>query len=182
MTNDNYFQPPDKTTWIEGRVKRPVGRWKHPAKPHRSGGTTVTVPLDQSYSEAEKQDYERERSMRGVEFGECFCGCRGKTTIAESTDLSNHKLKGFPRRYIWHHGHRMGGPEYEIKDCGYRTPCWVWMRGSHTDRYGGHYGISRRRPGDKPDHAYVIIWERHRGSVPEGMDLARPSLPEYYLC
>lgn len=128
-------------------------------------------PRIPSYREKVIEDYEAERIRRKVEFGFCFCGCGEKTTIAEGSDFNYGVVSGFPRRFVCGHHCRLSGKEYEIRNCGYKTPCWVWLRGSTVGKYGLRYGVARRPGEDIPISAQRLMWERHRGPVPEGLDL-----------
>jgi hypothetical protein len=53
------------------------------------------------------------------------------------------------------------GPQYEVRDCGYETPCWVWLW--HTTASG--YGWFQNRL------AHGVFWERENGPVPSGRQL-----------
>lgn len=130
-------------------------------------------PRGQSYTrEKVIEEYHEERARRSVEFGECFCGCKGKTSIADGSDFNYRVVSGFPQRFICGHGTKFGDrPEYEVRDCGYKTPCWVWMRGSSIGKYGLRYGVARRPGEEVPISAQRLMWERHRGPVPDGLDL-----------
>lgn len=130
------------------------------------------TPLQfESYRQRITSEYEDERARRGVPFGECFCQCGGKTSLGQENDASADILVGFPRRFIRGHAKKIGGPDYEVKDCGYKTPCWVWLKGAGSARYGLRYGVARR-PGEKtPISAQRYVWEKIRGPVPPGTDL-----------
>lgn len=73
-------------------------------------------PISESYRQKYIAEYESERQKRGVEWGQCFCGCGGITTVADSTDLSNRKLAGHPRWWLCGHATKISGPDYEVKD------------------------------------------------------------------
>jgi hypothetical protein len=45
------------------------------------------------------------------------------------------------------------------------TPCWTWMRAVGQDGYGRAYVDSRM------GYAHRVIYEQHRGPVPEGLQL-----------
>jgi HNH endonuclease len=129
-------------------------------------------PRKQSYTrEKVIEEYHAERIRRGVEFGFCFCGCGEQTTIADGSDFNYGVAIGFPRRFVCGHHCRLSGKEYEIRDCGYKTPCWVWLRGSTIGKYKLRYGIARRPGETTPISAQRLMWERHRGPVPTGLDL-----------
>jgi len=61
-----------------------------------------------SYRERVIREYEEERLRRGVEFGECFCGCKRKTTLAIATRFKEDFLKDHPHRFL--PGHRVKKP------------------------------------------------------------------------
>lgn len=105
--------------------------------------------------------------------GLCMCGCGGKTPIARQSSTKKGWVKGKPTRFIYHHhyGHvgrstrRFLGPDYEVVDCGYDTPCWVWQKAVDKKGYGrGHSSTGSNL-------AHRIYYERHRGKVAEGLQL-----------
>ena len=46
---------------------------------------------------------------------------------------------------------------YDIEDCGYETPCWVW----HGTR--GAFGHGRITYGGRLQTAHRVYWEYHKG-------------------
>lgn len=109
--------------------------------------------------------------LRGVPYGNCWCKCGFLTTVAEDTDRSNWKIKGLPRLFRRGHSTSLkGNPEYEERDCQFRSNCWMQGRGS-VNQYGLQYGTARR-PGEAvPISAQRLLYERHVGTVPEGYDI-----------
>lgn len=96
----------------------------------------------------------------------CKCGCGKETAISKYTVASRGWVKGQPHEYV--KGHRKSRPwipEYKEADCGYVTRCWVWQRFTNKDGYG------RVRVGQVGIGAHRIIYERHRGPIPEGLQL-----------
>lgn len=127
--------------------------------------------LSEEYRSRYMAEYEAERARRGVKWGTCFCGCERETAVADSTDLSSRKLAGHPRWWIRGHANKISGPDYEVQDRGYKTPCWIWRKAGHTSPYGQKYG-TLRRPGESvPVSAHRYMWEKHRGAVAPGLDL-----------
>lgn len=128
------------------------------------------VPAKSTYV---REVYLEECAIRGIEYGFCWCGCGEKTALAESNDRSCWKIKGMPRMFICGHAQSINfDKEYEVRDCGYKTPCWIWMRGRNKGRYGLTYGIARRTPGDKvPMSSHRLMYERHKGPVSPNCDL-----------
>ncbi len=57
----------------------------------------------QAYREHATREYHEERERRQVAFGECFCGCKKKTTIAIHTNRPCGWVSGLPKRYIRGH-------------------------------------------------------------------------------
>ena len=62
------------------------------------------TPSKQEYRERVICEYEAERIRRGVEFGECFCGCKRRTTFACASRYDSGFLQGHPHRFL--PGHR----------------------------------------------------------------------------
>ena len=62
---------------------------------------------------------------------------------------------------------------YEIKDAGYESPCWMWLRPLSKGGYGRHYlprgavpkGTSREV------YAHRHYYEQHVGPIPPGLVL-----------
>jgi hypothetical protein len=72
-----------------------------PDQPNRLGATMT--PSKQEYREKVIREYEAERIRRGVEFGECFCGCKKQTTVSPCNSITYGFASGIPRRFT--HGH-----------------------------------------------------------------------------
>ena len=106
-----------------------------------------------------------------IPYGYCHCGCGEKTKIITENDRSQGLVKGEPRQYINTHQRRLSHLEYIEEDRGWKTPCWIWQRGSSQSRRGGRYGVARRPGEETPINAHILIWERFRGPVPEGCEL-----------
>jgi hypothetical protein len=51
--------------------------------------------------------------------------------------------------------------QYEERDCGYTTPCWVWL-GSRSPEGYGRIGVA---------YAHRISYERHVGPIPEDLHI-----------
>jgi hypothetical protein len=58
------------------------------------------TPFKQEYREKVICEYEEERIRRGVEFGECFCGCKQKTRVATRSSALYQNIKGLPVRFL----------------------------------------------------------------------------------
>jgi hypothetical protein len=99
-------------------------------------------------------------------YGECQCGCGGKTKIAKNTDKGWGYVKGQPRPYIRSHQCRLSPVEYIEEDRGYKTPCWIWQRAT---TFG--YGRMWHNGSTSPVPAHRVIYERHKGPIPEGLVL-----------
>ena len=69
------------------------------------------------------------------------------------------------RRYRPGHNKRGRSPQYVEQDCGYSTPCWVWIWSLDKHGYGQVSAGTRVR------RAHAIYWERKNGPVPEGKEL-----------
>ena len=75
------------------------------------------------------------RFVMEVPFGYCHCGCGEKTKIAEANDPRYGTVKGQPFRFIARHHRRSAPFPYEIRACGYLTPCWIWLWNKATNGY-----------------------------------------------
>lgn len=93
--------------------------------------------------------------------GLCQCGCGEAVPIARRTDVRNGWVKGEPMRYRRGHNTRLSPVEY-IED---ESGCWIWQRA----RYSTGYGVVRLN--GRMAHAHRIVFERHNGPVPEGLEL-----------
>jgi hypothetical protein len=82
-----------------------------------------------------------------IPLGLCQCGCGQTTSAATQTKRRYGHVKGQPVRYINGHSHRhtphvcayeslRESIDYAVLDCGYVTPCWVWMHGRSKSGYG----------------------------------------------
>lgn len=101
--------------------------------------------------------------MSEIPYGYCHCGCGEKTRPAETTDSRRGVVKGEPRKYLRHHQCRKNGPDRWQVDPG--TGCWVWQW--RIDR--GGYGVTM--VGGRTSIAHRVIYEQHRGPIPEGLTL-----------
>lgn len=95
--------------------------------------------------------------------GFCGCGCGRKTPVAKRT--RGDVRKGEHLRFI--HGHSGGRSPRgtEERDCGYTTPCWVWLGTKNAAGYG------RLRRGGKFLLAHRVSYERSNGPIPGGRPL-----------
>jgi hypothetical protein len=98
------------------------------------------------------------------EAGYCECGCGRLAPIAKITNTAKGRVAGQPQRFV--HGHNRRKPErYEVRDCGYLTPCWVWLGA----RNGMGYGAIREGHHTRPAHR--VYYERANGPVPAHLPL-----------
>ena len=100
--------------------------------------------------------------------GLCQCGCGQRTPLAPY----NHQcgwVKGKPTSFIKGHNNRKSPVEYLPEDRGYETPCWIWQRFIQPDGYGRC--VVQTENGRKSKSAHIMVWERHRGPVPAGLEL-----------
>jgi hypothetical protein len=101
--------------------------------------------------------------MQDVPYGFCHCGCGGETRIARYDDPSKGWTRGEPLKYIAGHAGRW--QQYEERDCGYTTPCWVWLLS--LDRKGyGQLHVDRI-----PKRAHRVYYERAKGPIPDDLPL-----------
>lgn len=97
--------------------------------------------------------------------GYCQCGCGQLAPIAARTQTRTGVIKGKPVRFIPNHHRRKSPLEYVIEDRGYKTPCWIWQRGKDQNGYG------RIRTYGRQMLAHRVIYERHKGLIPNGLEL-----------
>jgi hypothetical protein len=98
-------------------------------------------------------------------FGYCECGCGGLAPISRWSNKTLGYVKGQPRRFILAHSgylQRHEGPKHEVRDCGYETPCWVWVMATDSNGYGRLGGGAL---------AHIAEWEKTNGRVPKGLEL-----------
>jgi len=100
--------------------------------------------------------------------GLCWCGCGGKTPLSRQSRSDRGDVRGTPVRYIM--GHKafaaLSPVEYIERDCGYKTPCWVWQRAK-----GSRDGYGRKGVGRRVLLAHRVYFERVRGPIPKGLQL-----------
>jgi hypothetical protein len=113
----------------------------------------------------------QEVSPQEIPYGNCHCGCGGKTTISKYRDQSKGWIAGEPRLYL--RGHNRTPQPYAAKvnfnqtyDVDSITGCWIWKR-----RWSkGGYGVMQAN-----NRPYVLAhryaWEKIHGEVPPGMEL-----------
>lgn len=98
-----------------------------------------------------------------IPYGYCQCGCGEKTRIATRNCSATGRVKGRPMRYV--HGHSGGEPpkqlEWEVRDCGYTTACWVYIGSVSPEGYGR---LNTR-------YAHRVAYERYVGAIPTGLHL-----------
>ncbi len=102
--------------------------------------------------------------------GLCECGCGRPAAIAKRTRPHLSHIKGQPTRLAQGHpggaGRRMGLDQWQERDMGYETPCWIWMDAiAAVTGYGQvRVGSARRKVG-----AHRAVYELHH--VPDGLQL-----------
>lgn len=101
-----------------------------------------------------------------VAYGYCHCGCGERTRPAANN--SNGNTKGEPQKYLRGHRSRLfaSGPDFFVADRGHETLCWIWQR-YITPSTG--YGLAW--DGERKTTAHKLMYERHVGPVPEGLQL-----------
>lgn len=99
--------------------------------------------------------------------GLCECGCGGQTPLASQTHRAKGWIKGQPIRFIkGHSGHkyRIGdgaiADRWRIEDCGFETPCWVWLLAKKAGGYGNVMAEGRSQV------AHRYYYEQIHGKLP----------------
>lgn len=61
--------------------------------------------------------------------GLCECGCGQATWVSPCNDAPRGYVKGQSARFVRGHGTRgrLKATRWEERDCGYKTPCHVWL-------------------------------------------------------
>lgn len=110
----------------------------------------------------------RSKPFRSGEVKLCECGCGHPTNPAPTTVPSLGWVLGYPMRFIRGHNARSTPyPDhiYEVRDTGYKTPCWIWLFNTDRDGYGKtqRNGVTMR--------AHRFMFEREFGAIPDGLVL-----------
>lgn len=114
----------------------------------------------------------------------CECGCGERTKIAARTYADRSVVAGQPRRFVYGHhvrGARVEvapgawvrpqprGPRklvrHEVRDCGFETPCWVWLLAVDV------HGYPKMSRGGVRLKAHRVAFADEFGPVPEGHDV-----------
>lgn len=96
-----------------------------------------------------------------IPIGYCQCGCGQKTIVNPFNDRKAGYVKGVPRKYV--RGHQFRKIRYTVDD---QTGCWHWQ--GRINEQG--YGLTSINGKNKvPAHRF--IYERHKGVVPNGLEL-----------
>jgi len=109
--------------------------------------------------------------------GLCKCGCGQPTTVSRWASTAKGYEAGEPRDYVRGHNGRKFQDGWDVRDCGYDTPCWVWT--GRVDRKTG-YGWTRRTGVDAQAHR-VLYQEKH-GPLPPGHAIELHHLCENPTC
>lgn len=102
--------------------------------------------------------------MNDIPIKLCECGCGNRTIPAPRTVSSRGIVKGEPLRFLHGHNRRKSAAEYLIDPI---TGCWIWQRAIAYSRKG--YGVSY--DGKRPMDAHRVMYERHKGPIPEGLHI-----------
>jgi hypothetical protein len=95
--------------------------------------------------------------------GLCECGCGETPTISPRTRPALGLVKGQPHRFIRGHQTRQSPAEYARDPT---TNCWRWLRAVISTNGYGSTSVD-----GKHALAHRVLYERHRGPIPDGMTL-----------
>lgn len=96
-----------------------------------------------------------------ISYGECFCGCGGKTNLVQSNRTDRGNVKGTPYKFIRGHHSRILLPAFIVHESG----CWIWRGVSNGDGYGC---IMR---GNKTYLVHRVFYEHLIGPIPSGRQI-----------
>lgn len=107
-----------------------------------------------------------------IPVGYCQCGCGQKTTVPKKSNAKEGRVRGVPMRFVSGHNgaHRPFEPldtRYEVRDGGYETPCWYFLRTKSRKGYGVMWHPQKRR--NVPAH--VFYYEHYVGLIPVGLQI-----------
>lgn len=92
--------------------------------------------------------------------GFCQCGCGVETGVYKLTDARIGAKKGESKKYLTGHSLRVQDPWIICPVTG----CWLWQASVNGDGYGSiNY--------DGYTAAHIMVYERFRGPVPDGLEL-----------
>ena len=124
------------------------------------GWADVNRPRDARTSGATAQEDWTPMQDEDIPVGLCQCGCGRTTNLITRNDSRVGLKKGEPRRFIVGHA---AGYALRLKDPYVVAPngCWIWQAARTAAGYGkwGNRGAHR------------VMYERHVGPVPDGMQL-----------
>lgn len=96
----------------------------------------------------------------GIPYGYCLCGCGERTQRAVRTNATLGHREGEP--YFYRSGHKKKSERWREQDCGFETPCWVWLLWRGQNGYG-----YMSRAGEQL-LAHRVVFEERRGRSPRG--------------
>lgn len=96
--------------------------------------------------------------------GWCQCGCGQKTGLARDTNPERGDVRGEPVKYMRGHSGRHKA-HYRETECGWMTPCWVWLGGLTPEGYGRSFIDGRSQL------LHRFAYEQKHGPVPVGLEL-----------
>lgn len=97
-----------------------------------------------------------------ISTGLCQCGCGQPTKLAPQTINKIGQVKGQPLRFAQGHGKRKYNDGYTVDR---ETGCWNWNGAISNKGYG------MRSEKSKWTYAHRSIYEQHKGSIPDGLEL-----------
>lgn len=97
----------------------------------------------------------------------CSCGCGMRVKRSRVTDLFHNVVPGQPRSYVKGHCGAQANKKINRYIIEPESGCWIWQL-STRDGYGITKGSFQS---EKVQQAHRVVYEEHKGLIPNGMVL-----------
>lgn len=99
----------------------------------KSRGRVRGKPLRLCHGHANRKVHAKYEPALGIKWGECHCGCGGKTKIKAESCGPRGYAAGDPQRYLSGHHNRSAPVPYIVDE---NTGCWLWQWSKSKKGYG----------------------------------------------